>query len=86
MSRVIDYIEGADRNNPQLARSHLYAITAAGHYWPMCDYGWNRSGGHRFSILRGWGSPRGTCKICEKRVEAGLRPILKARAHKTRWL
>ena len=27
--------------------------TAAGHLWPMCIYGWNRSNGHRLSILRG---------------------------------
>lgn len=86
MSKVVDYISGADRNNPDLARSHLYAQTAAGNLWPMCDHAWNRSSGRRFSILRGWGSARGACKVCEKRAEQGLRPVIHAREHKTRWL
>lgn len=86
MSRVISYTMGADRNNPHEARSHWYAITKAGHYWPMCDYGWNRSDGQRFSILRGWCSNRGMCRICEKRRDLEMRPIVRARAHKTRWL
>ena len=86
MSAVVDYIEGADRNNPDEARSHLYAITAAGNYWPMCDYGWNRSNGNRMSILRGVGSARGLCAICQRRRDAGLRPVIKPRPHKTRWL
>lgn len=86
MSEVIDYIVGADRNNPDLARAHMYAITKAGHYWPMCDYGWNRSDGERFSILRGNGSARGVCKLCEKNIELGKRPVIKPRKHKTRWL
>jgi len=86
MSQVIDYVSGADRNNPDAARSHLYAKTAAGNLWPMCDYGWNRSGGNRFSILRGWGSQRGQCAICERRAALGLRPVVHARKHKTKWL
>jgi len=86
MSKVVDYISGVDRNNPDEARSHLYALTEAGNLWPMCDYGWNRSSGARFSILRGWGSALGACKVCEKRAAQGLRPILRARTHRTRWL
>lgn len=86
MSKIIKYISGADRNNPDLARAHIYALTSAGHYWPMCDYGWNRSNGERFSILRGHGSARGTCKICKKNRDAGKRPIIKPRKHKTKWL
>lgn len=86
MSKVIDYVSGADRNNPDRARSHLYARTSAGNLWPMCDYGWNRSNGARFSILRGWGSARGACVTCQRRADAGLRPITQARKHKTRWL
>lgn len=86
MSQVIGYVSGVDRNNPEAARAHLYAITKAGRYWPMCDYGWNRSNGERFSILRNWSSPRGECAICRKRKEAGMRPVIKARPHKTRWL
>jgi len=86
VSKVVSYVSGADRNNPDEARAHLYAYTKAGHLWPMCDYGWNRSDGDRYSILRGWGSARGTCAICERRKAAGLRPIFRARPHKTRWL
>ena len=86
MSKVVHYLLGADRNNPDAARAHIYAKTSAGNLWPMCDYGWNRSNGERFSILRGWNSARGNCKICERRLEAGLRPIVHARPHKTKWL
>lgn len=86
MSTVLGYIIGADRNSPDKVRAHLYAKTKAGHLWPMCDYGWNRSDGSRFSILRGNGSARGTCAICERRADAGLRPILNARPHNTRWI
>ncbi|QDV34976.1 hypothetical protein [Tautonia plasticadhaerens] len=86
MSVVVRYIEGADRNDPNAARSHMYALTKAGNYWPMCDYGWNRSNGARFSILRGWGSKRGTCAICLRNVEQGKRPVIHARSHKTKWL
>jgi hypothetical protein len=86
MSRVTDYVIGADRNNPDEARAHYYAYTAAGNLWPMCDFGWNRSGGNRFSIFRGHGSVRGTCRICERRMAAGLRPVIKPRPHKTKWL
>ena len=86
MSVVVDYIIGADRNNPDAARAHYYAITNAGNYWPMCDYGWNRSDGERFSILRGWGSARGECALCRANMAAGKRPVLHARKHKTKWI
>jgi hypothetical protein len=86
MSRIVGFVTAADRNNPDEARAHLYARTAAGNYWPMCDYGWNRSDGARFSILRGHGSARGDCKICERRRAAGLRPVIKSRPHRTKWM
>lgn len=86
MSKVIDYISGVCRNDPEGSRSHTYAKTSAGNYWPMCDYGWNRSNGWRFSILRGWRGGRGHCRICEKNVAEGKRPVIRAREHKTRWL
>lgn len=86
MSRVVDYISGVCRNEPDKNKTHLYAKTAAGRLWPMCGYGWNRSNGHRLSILRGWTSPRGPCSICERRVNADLRPWHKSFPHKTRWL
>lgn len=86
MSKVVDYVEAVDRNNPDAARSHLYALTAAGNYWPMCDYGWNRSNGERFSILRGWSSRRGLCKMCGRRRADGKPPVVHPRTHKTKWL
>lgn len=84
--KVTGYVIGADRNNPNEARAHLYALTKSGEYWPMCEYGWNRSDGACLSILRGHGSSRGTCKVCERRRDAGLPPIFQAKGHKTRWL
>lgn len=87
MSRIVDVISGVDRNNPDETRAHLYVVTAAGNYFPYCDYGWNRSDGARISILRGWTSSRGTCKICQRRADRHPRaPIIRARPHKTRWL
>ena len=85
-AKVTGYIVGADRNNPDTVRAHLYATTQDGEYWPMCEYGWNRSDGERLSILRGNGSARGTCKLCEKRRDAKLLPIFQAKGHKTKWL
>lgn len=85
MSKVIGYRTGTCRNDAK-ARAHLYAETAAGHLWPMCDYGWNRSNGARFSIFRGPLGSISECAICERRRAKGLRPIIHARPHKTRWL
>ncbi len=86
MSRVVDYISGTCRNEPEARKAHLYAKTAAGHLWPMCDLGWNRSDGAAFSILRGWGSSKGTCKTCAKNVALKKRPVIRPRKHKTRWI
>lgn len=86
MSKVVEYVSGVCRNEPDARKAHLYALTAAGNYWPMCNHGWNRSSGQRFSILRGWGSPKGDCAVCAKRAALGLKPITRATPHKTRWL
>lgn len=80
------YVLGADRNNPNEAKAHWYVADAEGELWPMCDYGWNRSNGQSFSILRGWDSRRGICSICEKRGKENLPPIFTAKEHKTKWL
>jgi len=80
------YIEGADRNNPDEARSHMYLDNAQLGLLPMCGYGWNRSDGNAFSILRGNGSARGTCKICEKNIAAGKQPVMDGFPHKTKWI
>ena len=83
---VIRYINGVDRNNENAVKSHIYAMDNDGDLWPMCEYGWNRSGGERFSILRGWVSKKGHCAICTRRAEKNLPPISQARGHKTKWL
>lgn len=50
----VEYIEAIGRNpGEEKGHSHLYAILN-GEYTPMCRYGWNRSNGAGFSILRGF--------------------------------
>lgn len=85
MSKVVGYRSGSDRNEEH-ALSHTYAMTAAGGLWPMCEYGWNRSDGTRFSILRGSPGTEGDCKLCQRAVAEGKRPVVRARGHKTKWL
>lgn len=83
---VVRYIIAADRNNPDAVRAHLYAQMDDGDLWPMCGYGWNRSDGQGFSILRGNGSARGECAICQRRADANLPPIMDGFPHPTRWI
>jgi hypothetical protein len=85
MSKVVGYRSGQDRNEPR-APSHTYAMTAAGGLWPMCGYGWNRSGGFRFSIWRGTPGTQGDCRLCARNVAAGKRPLARGWPHKTKWL
>lgn len=85
--KVINYIEAIGRNEGEdKQHSHLYALTEKGDYWPMCIYGWNRSDGESFSILRGHAGRKGLCKICQKRKDKGLDPIYKGANRKTKWL
>lgn len=81
---VAFYRSGQCRNNDS-ALTHTYAQMENGDLWPMCDYGWNRSNGDRFSIFRGAPGTEGDCRICSRRVRKGLPPVLEARAHKTKW-
>lgn len=83
------YIEAVGRNVAEMeGHSHLYTIDTNGlPELPMCRYGWNRSDGERFSILRGWRGGRGLCRICERRAEAGLPGVeCKPGSHKTKWI
>lgn len=82
---VLDYRVGQCRNNKR-ALSHTYAEMSNGNIWPMCDYGWNRSNGYRFSIFSGPPGTEGDCKICARNVRQGKQPVLEAFKHKTRWL
>lgn len=78
---------GADRNEPDGCKEHAYSGENYNELdAPMCGYGWNRSNGHRFSILRNYGSVRGRCAICRRRIEAGLQPIVDGWTHPTKWL
>lgn len=95
------YVEAIGRNpGEQNLHSHLYlfiepptdiaaavGMGARSGYLPMCRYGWNRSDGESFSILRGWRGGRGLCKTCEKRANAGA-PGIESRpgSHKTKWI
>lgn len=85
MSGVVGYRSGSCRNDER-ALSHTYAMMEDGELWPMCGYGWNRSNGHRFSILRGAPGTQGDCKVCRRNVAAGKPPVLNGFEHKTRWL
>lgn len=82
------YVLGADRNSPDEARAHWYADTGESfqELTPMCEYGWNRSGGFAFSILRGHGSLRGVCLICQRRRQNDDPPVSEPRGHKTKWI
>ena len=82
---VVYYRSGQCRNNDR-ALTHTYAEMANGDLWPMCNYGWNRSDGHRFSILRGPPGSEGDCAICSKNVAAEKPPVKEAFTHPTRWL
>lgn len=82
---VIGYRSGSDRNEPN-ALDHTYAMMADGELWPMCGYGWNRSGGTAFSIFRGSPGTEGDCKLCRKNVAAGKPPVFDGFPHKTKWL
>jgi hypothetical protein len=96
------FVEATDRNEHPRGHSHLYlevngpnesdvaATTGLGTcsgYLPMCRYGWNRSDGADFSILRGHRGQRGLCKVCQQRAHLGL-PGVEARpgSHKTKWI
>lgn len=70
MSKVIFYRSGSDRNEDR-ALMHTYAETAAGNLWPMCGYGWNRSGGYRLSIFQRSPDTEGDCKLCARNIAAG---------------
>jgi hypothetical protein len=95
------YVEAIGRNpGEERQHSHLYAevemptdvassmgMGATTGYVPMCRYGWNRSDGEEFSILRGHRGARGLCRTCERRRDCGLPPVeSKPGSHKTKWL
>lgn len=83
------YIRGTGRNpGEERQKSHLYeSVDGHSPIRPMCGYGWNRSNGEGFSIFRSpWRSSEvGVCKLCIKRVKAGL-PGVEPWFHKTKWM
>lgn len=85
MSKVVGYRSGQDRNDER-ALTHTYAMMSSGNLWPMCEYGWNRGNGARFSIFRGSPGTEGDCRLCRKAVAENRRPVHRPRGHKTKWL
>jgi hypothetical protein len=78
------YVEAIGRNpGEETGRSHLYRLPD---YMPMCEWGWNRSDGERYSIFRGHRGAKGCCRTCLKRAEAALPAIYEAKGHPTRWI
>lgn len=84
-SVVEGYRSGSDRNEEH-ALTHTYAMISDGGLLPMCGYGWNRSGGTRYSIFRGSPGALGDCKLCLNNIAAGKPPVADGFPHKTKWL
>jgi hypothetical protein len=82
----IDCYRSGQCRNDQSALSHTYAQMTDGELWPMCGYGWNRNGGHSFSIFRGSPGTQGDCKLCAQNVAANKSPVCEGFDHKTKWL
>jgi hypothetical protein len=92
-------IPGSCRNEDAPRRHHLYQYVEHEcvegwcsepcadqlDIFPMCEYGWNRSNGAAFSILRGVASGE-ECRFCRKAADAGRAPVIEARGHRTKWI
>jgi hypothetical protein len=85
VSKVVGYRSGSDRNEDDRL-SHTYAMMDDGELWPMCGFGWNRSNGERFSILRGSPGTEGKRLVCRRNVAAKKPPLKDGWHHKTKWL
>lgn len=86
---VVGYRAGECRNAGgynMTRKTHTYAMMADGELWPMCGYGWNRSDGDRFSILRHAPGTEGNCAVCRKNVALNKPPVFDGFPHKTKWL
>jgi len=79
-----EYVLGLDRNDQHLV-THLYAGTFADPGEPMCVRGWNRAGGHGYSIFRNNVGDAGICQICMRRALEGRKPV-PPRDRKTKWI
>lgn len=87
---VPKYRSGSCRNDPGKNASHTY-MEVDGELYPMCGYGWNRSDGQSFSILRGPPGTEGSCKLCQSNLRASnlradKRPVMNGWPHPTKWL
>lgn len=78
-----EYVIGQDRNEDN-AVAHLYAGTFADPGNPMCARGWNRAGGHGYSIFRNVYNTS-ICLTCMRRAAAHLPPV-EPRDRKTKWI
>jgi hypothetical protein len=80
------YRSGHCRNDAEYRlKSHTY-VEEGGDLYPMCGYGWNRSGGTAFSILRGPYGSEGDCERCRQNLAAGKPPVRDGWRHPTKWL
>ena len=79
-----NYRSGKCRNEENV-KSHTY-MYIDGELYPMCGYGWNRSDGAAFSIIRGEPETEGDCKLCQRNLAAGKEPVMDGFPHKTKWL
>lgn len=85
-SETVAFYRSGQCRNDDNSLTHTYAEMQDGNLWPMCGYGWNRSGGERFSIFRGPPDSEGDCLICRKRVLQNLPPVMVGIHRKTRWM
>ena len=79
-----EYVIGQDRNEDK-AVPHLYRGTFNNVGNPMCARGWNRSGGHGYSIFRNTRGIDDVCRVCLRRAEE-KKPPVKEHDRKTKWL
>lgn len=79
-----EYMWGQCRNDEN-ATAHIYECEGSMNpIGPLCIYGWNRSQGFAFSILRNV-KTGSSCKTCMKRKKEG-KGMVQPVEHKTRWI
>jgi len=69
-----EYTTGLVRDPDTKNVAHLYAGGFGKPGMPMCKWGWNRDKGTSYSIWRN--QVACACKICLRRAEKGLLPVL----------
>jgi hypothetical protein len=71
------YIPGRDRTDDGDQKvTHLYHGDFSDPGLPMCKRGWNADLGGGYSIFRNCIGPKGICKVCLKRAQAGKEGVI----------